>query len=34
LEEKARDIYVKYGDSYYFDVYYDATGIELRTIKR
>jgi hypothetical protein len=34
LEEKARDIYVKYGDSYYFDVYYDATGIEIRTIKR
>jgi len=34
LEEKARDIYGKYGDSYYFDVYYDATGIEIRTIKR
>jgi hypothetical protein len=34
LEEKARDIYDKYGDSYYFDLYYDATGIEIRTIKR
>jgi hypothetical protein len=34
LEEKARDIYDKYGDRYYFDLYYDATGIEIRTIKR
>jgi hypothetical protein len=34
LEEKARDIYDTYGDSYYFDLYYDATGIEIRTIKR
>jgi hypothetical protein len=34
LEEKARDIYVTYGDSYYFDVYYDAAGIEIKTIKR
>lgn len=34
LAEKARDMYVQYGDSYYLDLYYDDTGIEIRTIKR